>query len=244
LADTPASTALLRAAAARHDVDDAREGAGAVEHRPGAAHHLDALDVLEVDAGVVADVRGVEPVVVGGVPVEEDEHAVAVVARAAEAAEARGLVGAVVAEVDAADAAQRLGDGGVAHRAQLLRRDDGDRARRVLDALRGARRGRHLLDAGEGHLDALLRAGAHLDDAVDGAEAGHRDAHAARAHLHVEHGGREAHRAAVDLDEGAGLVGAHQHAAREGRERRAGGDLARARPRRRPRWRSGSPRRR
>jgi hypothetical protein len=207
---------------ARDEVDDAGEGARAVQERSRAADDLDPIDVVEVDAAVAADVRAVEQVVVQRLTVGEHEQPIAVVVGLAQAANTGRSVGVIVREVESADAAERLGDGGITEGAELLAVDDRDRARRVLDALCEAGGGGDLAQRGEAEIDELrLLALLHLDVALDGGVPAQAHADAARAHGDVlEHGRREAHRPSVDLDEGVALVGADDDRTRERAHRR------------------------
>ena len=204
----------------RHQVDEAGERARAVEERARAAHDLDAGDVAEIVAAVGADVRAREQVVVERRAVAQDEHAVAVVVRRADAADGDRVVGAVVVEGEAARAAERLGDGGVAEGAQLLPVDDADGARRVVERLGVARDRGHLAERDHLEVGQLgLLAGLHLDLPLDRRVAAEQDPHLAAADGDVlDHGGGEAHGAAVDLDDRVALVGAHDHDAGERRE--------------------------
>jgi len=198
---------------AGHEVDDAEEGARTVEDRSRAAHHLDAVDVVDVDHAVVADVRGPDVVVVQRVAVEHHQDAVAVVARATEPAHADGVVAAIVRQINAADAAHGFGDGRIGHGAKLLRGDDGDRRGRVLHALTGTRRGGDFLQRRQLHLQFDLLILPDVDDLLDRAKSALHHAHAVIADRHVEHRGREAARLIVDRDERIAHVGVHHHVA-------------------------------
>ena len=121
------------------DVDDAVEGVGAVERRAGAAHDLDALDVLDADRERLPD-RGAEEVDVDAAAVDEDEGLVR--EALVEAADAHlGLAAGDLHDVDAGEAPQELGDLRDAREADVLLGDDRRRVRRVERALRALRRG-------------------------------------------------------------------------------------------------------
>ena len=203
----PAARRLV--ARARDQVDDAADRARAVEHRARAAHDLDALDVAEVDAPVVARVGLVEDVVVEHGAVLQDQQAIAVVVRLPEPAHRDGAVGRVERQRHPARAAERLGDGRIAKRLELLRGEHAERRGRVLERLRQARGGRHLAERHELEPAQIrLRALAHLDRPLDGLVAAQRHAHDARADRHRRHDDRrEADGLAVDLDERVRLVG-------------------------------------
>ncbi len=207
---------------ARHHVDDAEEGAGAVQHRPRPAHDLDALDVLEVDVEIVADVALARDDVVVRVAVDQHQHALGVVTGRREAVEPQRLVRPVVRADDAADAAQRVGQRQVAQRADLLGGDDGDRRRRILD------RGEALVGGFDQRLlaaqaDVQVGAAPGLDG--DGGPEGvapfvlDLDQPLAGGHA-FDDGRRETHLAAVDAHQRAVQVGAHDDGPGGRRQRR------------------------
>src|SRR5581483_5296251 len=76
IADADAQPALPLAGRDGDDVDHARERVGAVEGRAGAAHHLDALDLVDVDRERLPE-RRAEDVVVDRPAVDEHEQLVA-----------------------------------------------------------------------------------------------------------------------------------------------------------------------
>ncbi len=208
-------------ARARHEVDDAEERARAVEHRARTADDLDALDVVEVRAPVEADVRRPDVVVVRRVTVDEDEDAVSVVAGAREPADADRVVARVVRQVHAAHAAHGLRDRRVVHRAELLRGDDRDARRRVLERLGVARRRGDLVGGRELEVELQLPRLRHLDRLLDRLEARERHAELVVPDRHVHDGGREAARLIVDRDERVAEIGVDDDRARLRGEPRA-----------------------
>ena len=161
------------------DVDDAGEGVGAVEHRAGPAHHLDALDGRDGNRlEVVAEVRGV----VDGVPVDE-QQALVVVVRLEHAAEVeRGVAVEALHHLNAGHHGQDVVERVAAHVGDVLRGDDGDDGGRPALRLVLLRRGEDaqvrdaLIDlealgvfgAGDGGWRALARLRAGVERARDG----------------------------------------------------------------------------
>ena len=127
----------------RHDVDDAEHRLGPVEHRPRSEAHLDVVDELERDPRAPPEVRRPVPLLVDRVAVDEQEHVVAVVSREQHAARPDlDVVEVVLRHHPERQEVDGLREGLDAVAAEIFRRDDGDRRRRlalVLGRLRGRR---------------------------------------------------------------------------------------------------------
>gem|GEM_PF-7026060 len=218
-----APRARLRGAGARvarGDVDDAAEGVGAVHHRAGAAHDLDALDVFEIGEQAEAGAGRAAQIVVERVAVERGEHAAAGAAEPREATDAEERSDAIIGDDHATDAGERLGDRLIAERLDLLPRHQRHARRRFVDALRRPRRSGDAVDPIEPCEHPTRALGRDVDAPLDWLVVVERDAHEVCPLCEPSrHRRRRADESPIDLDARVALAGIDQHGARPPIER-------------------------
>ena len=193
------------------DVDDAKKRAGSVEHRARPAHDFDACDVGKIDVKVMSYVAMSRGRVVDGVTVDENEHAIGVVAGRREAAEPHRLVAAIVRGKGTTGGGQRFGQGGVAEGSYLVGGDDTDGGRRRFGGDGRFGSGRDFgIGVGQVGIHESAFALLHVDRFREGASAFLDDLDVSQAGRHTVDDGRgEAGFLAVDANQCSRDVGAN-----------------------------------